>query len=420
MTNRKNKQKKTMRSKQGMNMASLKREINKIKNKPSKPTPFSDVGSHLGNMLGFKDLGRGIGGVIGRIFGSGDYTTNFDTVRGNALATDQVPAFGGESTIITHREYVKDIISSSVSGLFKIEAFRLNPTNDELFPWLSTIAQNYEEYSFLGVVFEFKSMSGHSVASTNTQLGSVFVATQYDPLKPAFTNKIAMENYFFSQSTVPSQSILHAIECKPDSAPIRTLYTSGATTGDKRFEDFGTTYVASQGLPGTNVNMGELWVTYKVALKKPRLSQLAYNAGESMVTLHTEYNTSNPLGQYQSTKYGVLSNKIGITGTDITIREVAIRNTFLVNLMWSGDGFTTGAGNTPTLFVTNGVILTNDYRKAVAATTYSCGVSVVIRSNTDAVDTLLLQVSGVDGNLPPLPNRVYIRVTAIDDTSVLP
>lgn len=278
---RRNKQKATPASK---GVKALRAELQQLKlsrqprQRAARNTPFSDAGAHLGGMFGFKDLGKGIGGVIGRILGSGDYMTNFSSVQNNAL-TSKVPSFGGESTIITHREYLKDVISSPTmivggASAFKIDAFRLNPTNDELFPWLATIAQNFEEYSILGMIFEFKSMSGQSVASTNTALGSVILTTQYDPTKPAFTSKQQMENYFFSQSTVPSNSMLHAIECKSGSAPLRSLYTSGGTSIDPRFVDYGTTYLATVGLPAASINLGELWVSYKIELKKPRLPGL--------------------------------------------------------------------------------------------------------------------------------------------------
>jgi hypothetical protein len=40
-----------------------------------------------------------------------------------------------------------------------------------MFPWLSNIAQNFESYKLRGLVFEFKSMSGDALTSTNTALG---------------------------------------------------------------------------------------------------------------------------------------------------------------------------------------------------------------------------------------------------------
>lgn len=364
---RKNKNNKATPASKGVK--ALRAELQKLKlshkQKPRKNTPFSDAGEHLGGMFGFKDLGKGIGGVIGRILGSGDYMTNFDTVQSNAL-TSQVPAFGGESTIITHREYLKDVYSAdSLDGLstaFNIEAFRLNPTNDEAFPWLSTIAQNFEEYTILGMVFEFKSMSGMSVASPNTSLGSVILATQYDPTKPAFASKQQMENYFFCQSTVPSNSMLHAVECKSGSAPLRSLYTSGGQNIDPRFVDYGVTYLATVGMPGQKINLGELWVSYKIELKKPRLGVLSFNAGSASKSCRFGADDTTPLGSAYIPNGGPAGTlSVTITPTTITINEVAKGNRFSIQIVWykstGGVGFTY-----PTTIYTNGRTVTSQWQ----------------------------------------------------------
>jgi len=102
-------------------------------------TPFADVGAHLGGFLGYGNIGRGVGSVIGRILGSGDYLTNFDSVK-NTL-TSPVPAFGNESTTITHREYIGDVISAAVAGDFKLTRYRINPADAVTMPWLASMAQ---------------------------------------------------------------------------------------------------------------------------------------------------------------------------------------------------------------------------------------------------------------------------------------
>lgn len=325
-----------------MAMNELKREIAAIKRaskRPARNTPFSDVGSHLGSFLGFKDLGRDIGGVIGRILGSGDYKTNFDAVKGNALLGASTPAFGSESTTITHREYVGDIVSSATAGAFDIKTYTINPVNAELFPWLSAIASNYEEYSINGMIFEFKTTSGQSVASTNTSLGTVIMATQYDPTKAAFANKQQMENYFFAQSVVPSQSILHAVECKPGTAPLASLYTEGGTSIDPRFVDFGTFNIATVGMPGTSVNLGELWISYKITLRKPRLTTTSPAAPTTAAVIRgTGCTGALPFGELND-----ITGTLAVTcdSNNITVSGVQPTSYYSVTMTW----------NKPTTFV---------------------------------------------------------------------
>lgn len=218
-------------------------------------------------------VGQPAAGFIGKIFGVGDYKTNFSEVS-KASYTMPVPAFGG-ATIITHREYITDVISSATAGAFSISSYNINPGLYESYPWLSSIAENYEEYELLGMVYEFKTMSGNAIGSTNTALGSVILATQYDPTKPVFEDKQEMENYFFAQSCKPAESVMHAVECAKSQTPSKSLYVrTGSTTitgPDLRWNDFGKFSIATVGLQGASVNIGELWVTYRVALRKPRL-----------------------------------------------------------------------------------------------------------------------------------------------------
>lgn len=246
--------------------------------------PVQLLGSAAGGVLGAgfgpagMAAGATIGGAIGKgigwITGSGDYVTS---------AGSSVPSFSkNESTTITHREYIRDIISGSGSpSIFSIDSLPINPGDSTTFPWLSMIAANYEEYELMGLVFQFKSTSGESVASANTTLGTVIMATQYDPTKAQFESKQEMENYFFSQSTKPSQSCMHAVELKKSQSPVKQLYVrTGKTISDPRWTDFGKFFIATQGIQTSGVNLGELWVTYKVKLLKPRLPQTVGLGGQ--------------------------------------------------------------------------------------------------------------------------------------------
>jgi len=201
--------------------------------------------------------------------GSGDYLSNFDMINQNACSN---PSFNGStSAVITKREFLFDV--KTTGATFQLTKLPLNPGQSVSFPWLSQLASAYEEYQVLGMVFHFKSTSGNSVGSTTTNLGAVIMATEYDPTKPDFTSKQAMEDYFFAVSGKPSQDIFHAVECKRAQSPTQNeLYIrNGALTGtDLRWTDFGNFYIAVQGQQAA-ATLGELWVTYKVRLLKPRL-----------------------------------------------------------------------------------------------------------------------------------------------------
>lgn len=235
--------------------------------------PKVDVGVSRARRIG-QLLGAGARGMFKAITGFGDYK-----VSNNSLMSGQIPVFtaGGNGTSIVFREYIGDITSSN---LFAIQSYFLNPGNPAAFPWLSSIAQNYEEYEWRGIIFEFKSMSSELNTNAGTSsLGTVIMATQYNVLDPTFQNKRLMENYEFACSDRPSKSFIHPIECKRSANATQHLYVRTAAVptstiqGDLRLYDHGNFQIAQQGMTAdfNDTSIGELWVSYHVELFKPKL-----------------------------------------------------------------------------------------------------------------------------------------------------
>jgi hypothetical protein len=246
------------------------------KSRPA-PQPTSNAGSAFGNIGSSVGsfLGRAAGSILGRITGLGDYKVTYNTVAGKGGP----PSFGEGNTIVTHREYVMDVFGSTG---FSSTSFTINPANGSFLPWLCREATNYEEYKFHGLVFTFKSNSATSIASTNTALGTVIAATQYNPNDVPFSSKMEMENHYFCTSAKPSETFLHAVECKPDRTVIPQLYVAQPSTAgaviDLRLTNFATFTLATVGMQAAS-NIGELWVTYQIELIKPRLFPLLCGSG---------------------------------------------------------------------------------------------------------------------------------------------
>ncbi len=227
----------------------------------------SAVGSYLGGKLGTV-VGAGAADMLARITGWGDYRITGNTVlSGNVIPSFQV---GGDGMEVCHREYISDITGSTN---FSISSYNINPGLASTFPWLSSVAQNFEEYEMLGLVFEYRPLSG-SIATTSPTLGAVVYATNYDVLDPAFTSKQAMESYQFSNSIVPFESMIHPVECAPQTRTVNKRYirsTNAPSNSDLRLYDLGLFSVGTQGMQSSYV-AGELWVSYHVRLSKPRIS----------------------------------------------------------------------------------------------------------------------------------------------------
>ena len=117
-------------------------------------------------------------------------------------------------------------------------------------------------------------MSADALNSTNTALGSVMMATQYNTYQTPFANKAEMENHAYAMSCKPSEDMIHPIECDPHQSSITTFFVRGGTVpdgADKRLYDLGRFEIGTVGFQGASVNIGELHVTYQVSLMKPRL-----------------------------------------------------------------------------------------------------------------------------------------------------
>lgn len=220
-------------------------------------------------------LGMSIGQGIKDITGFGAYTVNKNSLMNGEVPNVSNPATAENGFTVSHKEYLGDVITSASAGNFEISGFDLNPSNSQVWEWLAQIAGNFEEWKPEGILFYFKSTSADALSSTNTALGNVIMATNYNVYNPDFTTKAEMEAYQFCTSGVPSEDMIHPIECDPSQGSISTYYMNVGPINqgiqDQRFNKLGKFFIATVGFQGEKVNIGELWVTYQITLLKPKL-----------------------------------------------------------------------------------------------------------------------------------------------------
>lgn len=208
-----------------------------------------------------------------RLFGRGAYRTgpNASPTESHMGMGTSVPSFSksANGVVITHREYIGDI-SSAVA--FTNLSYAINPGLVTTFPWLSQVAQSFTEYDFKQLVFQFKSTSANALNSTNTALGTIVGATQYNAGSADFTSKQEMENYEYAKSCKPSEDQVFPVECAQFQNPVDQLYIRTQpipASQDARLYDLGNFQLAAVGSQAAAV-VGELWVSYSVCLYKPR------------------------------------------------------------------------------------------------------------------------------------------------------
>lgn len=224
------------------------------------------------------------GSWLARAFGFGRYS-----VRKNSLLTGSSnverqpyvaspPSFGsdkkGSDVMFSHREYIGDV-KSSVG--FNATTYPINPGNPVMFPWMSRIAELYEEYEMLGLIFEYRSTSATAVGTTSSGMGVVIMATDYDCYDSNFNSKRQMEAAEFSSAAVPYETFLHPVECdKSRNVMSREYVVPGITSftqasGDARMSVLGNFTIATEGQQVDGTTIGELWCTYHLRLSRPVL-----------------------------------------------------------------------------------------------------------------------------------------------------
>lgn len=289
-----------------------------------------------------------------KISGSGAY----DIPAHSTVVTNvnSPPSFGPEKTIITHREYIGDVFSSTGFNLTKYD---VNPGLETTFPWLSGLAINYEKYRPLGMVFEFKSTSANALNSTNTALGTVIMASRYNGVSESQPqSKMEMEQIENAISFCPAESGMHPIECALNFNPLNILYVrSGDTPAgqSEQFYDVCDFYIATQGMQAADVNIGELWVTYKIELITPVLSagQVGDQINFANYTLGSGVTTSAYFNG-ASSELNVSNMELTFTGTTITMPENIVTGCYLLNWFLLG---ASGATSAPTVSFTNAAAL---------------------------------------------------------------
>jgi hypothetical protein len=98
------------------------------------------------------------------------------------------------------------------------------------------------------------------------------MATNYNVYDSAFANKQVMENSDYANSTAPSKSTVHGIECDVHERPTPLMYIETPPGGSLQLSTMGNFQIATQGMSVANVNVGELWVSYDITFYKKQLS----------------------------------------------------------------------------------------------------------------------------------------------------
>lgn len=364
--------------------------------------PSGGIGSQLGATVGnFAE--KGIRGLAKSWFGLGDYSLKSNSLipGGGSITNDvQIVPAGPRETRIIYREYIGDVFTHpTTAGAFYARTYPLNPGLLSLCPWLAPIAQQYEQWTPNGIVFEFKSTSSEYVATQ--ALGSVIMATEYDSLDAVFSNKQDMLNSAYSNEAKPSERIVHGIECDPRDNPLRVFYVrSGAVPsgGSIRDYDLGTFTVATQGGATANLNLGSLYVHYDLTFRKEQVFNGIPARGNLSMYYHLAgtINGTNPLGSSSPTVDS--SSTLPSTDASVVINVLTFP-TYTVGAQWRLVYLVVGGSVAlalPTFNVSGGTLGTTNSSPAAGETsTLFMYVADITQTSPTCTFTI-----GVAGTLP--------------------
>lgn len=176
---------------------------------------------------------------------------------------------------VCHREYIQDIVFGLAGDYENVVALPINPGNTQMFPWLASIANRFETYSFRSLRFIYEPQCG-----TENE-GTVMIAVDFDAVDPAPVDKLQFMTYDGAVRSPPWFASVY--ECaKYNLHKYKQYYiTKDLVTPlstDEKTYFVGNLFVAtlSQADPFT---AGELYVEYDIELSTPQLSDLASVAG---------------------------------------------------------------------------------------------------------------------------------------------
>ena len=249
----------------------------------------------------------------GMYTGAGDYTESNNLISSKS-SQSIIPDFSGdvaEAVVrVSRKEYVSEIYApapdpdTGIIAPFVLQSYQINPGLEKTFPWLSQIAQNYDEYEIQQLIFTFRSTTTESNNSVNGQVGTVIMATNYNAAAPVFQDKVTMMEYDSSMSGRVTESLLHGVECDPDllSGSDGKYIRSNPIVAnqDLKTYDHGKFQIALANIPDglANYSLGELWVSYTVVLRKPKFFvALGLGISKDIFVSYGALTTTNWMGQ---------------------------------------------------------------------------------------------------------------------------
>lgn len=325
-------------------------------------------------------------------------------------------------------EFVGDVTSSLVSGSFKVDRYAVNPGLTGTFPWASRLASSFLQYEFTGLEFMFVSTSGTALNSTDSNLGVMAMRFLYDPTEPTDLSYVNMVNSHGCYRGAPWKNMGVRVDLRNQVTNVLKVRVGGVPAGqDQRMFDVGAIEVASNGVQGAGIKLGELHVRYHLRLLKPTLALVppapAGLSGKWTTTGTSAYTNALPLGASpitSDTGNSLTPYMYQLSQNDILELPVIPSARVLVYVSWRGSGgaafaFTDVFTNCSALTVWNGNANAEDNTPELGVTCQRAAIAYLVDIDAGVAATSggrpYITFSGM--TLPGTPVAVEVVQTVV-------
>lgn len=191
--------------------------------------------------------------------------------RNMGVGTPQYTAHADGSITVRFRELVRpqlEKITTFSDGLTNYPGIYINPGLSDSFPWLSTLAANYDQYEVHRIHYEY--VPGLSASTT----GFMYMVPDYDVTDTEPLGIQQLANQMGAVSTPVWSPINMQVRKKAAmSVGPRRFIRQANTASDNRLSDVAVVRLASSGLTGglADVLPCQVWVSYEITLSAPQI-----------------------------------------------------------------------------------------------------------------------------------------------------
>jgi len=316
---------------------------------------------------------------------------------------------------IIHKELIATVSGNTTYG---VTSYALNPGLATTFPWLSTVAPSYEQYTFRSLRFHYVTRCA------TTYAGSVLLSPEYDALDSAPSTEVLQAMMAGSIEDVPwrNQTLVFSSKDMFPMGPRKFVRSASVSSSDLKTYDAGQLFVGLAGCADTTT-IGKLWVEYDVDLyipQNPSAGTVGGVGSSSLFTLHSAMSQTTGVAKlvaFDTTAFDGIN--ITNTGGSFTLPSGTYAIETVISA--SGAGVTTGANITVTVEIykdgsaSSPVYKTQGSFGALAATSFIIPTTVlgnITSTGTNAVAVYITTTCST-GTLTCLADACQVRILRI-------